>query len=150
MKLLEQPLCENGPRESKPFCHKRESVKRIFNILIAYCIVHNYSLYICLFPKLDQTSRSRSGDIQLPDLAFVSLRQLFRNSHLSCEGFFLIGLAAGGSRVFKWTRFCVCVVFFFGVEILPHAQYGPYYLTCLLLWSCTIMTDSCAGLFSLE
>ena len=40
----------------------------------------------------------------------------------------LLGLAAGGSRVLKWARF----VFRFGVAILPHAQYGPYYVTVFL------------------
>ena len=41
----------------------------------------------------------------------------------SLEQILLLGQAAGCSRVLKWARF----VFRFGVAILPHAQYGPYY-----------------------
>ena len=64
-----------------------------------------------------------------------------------CDNLFLLGLAAGGSRVLKWARF----VFRFGVAILPHARYGPYYVTfCLFVCFLggegggTVMADSWA------
>ena len=37
---------------------------------------------------------------------------------------------------------------FFGVAILPHAQYSPYYVTVVVFGM--VMADSSAGLFSLE
>ena len=43
------------------------------------------------------------------------------------EGSIISLVAAGGNRVLKWARF----VFSFGVGILPHAQYGPYYVVFL-------------------
>ena len=43
------------------------------------------------------------------------------------------------------------LVFHFGDAILPHAQYGPYYVT-VFFWGggVTVMADSWAGLYSLH